>query len=140
MLSSVFRIKLPDISCSPVHKDLLRSFEVQRPFKSFQAAPWDLAKILDSLRKSPFVPLSFASFRDITKKVLFLVAIATAKRVGELQALSRRVAFRGKDLVVSYSLWFMAKTESVRNPIPRFFLIKFWRILPLISGFASLPC
>ena len=47
-----------------------------------------------------------------------------AKNVGELQALSRHVAFRGSDLSLSYLPEFVAKTESVRNPLPRSFLVK----------------
>ena len=56
-------------------------------------------------------------------KVLFLL-FAMAKRVGELQALSRRVTFRGPDLSLLYILEFVAKTESVHNPLPLSFLIK----------------
>ena len=49
--------------------------------------------------------------------------MATAKRVGELQALSRRVAFWGSDLSLSYLRKFVAKTESVRNPFSQSFLV-----------------
>ena len=34
MLSSVFRLKLPEISLSPVIKDLIRSFRVETPVRS----------------------------------------------------------------------------------------------------------
>ena len=60
----------------------------------------------------------------MTTKTLFLLSSATAKRVGELQALSRRVAFQGSDLSLSYLPEFVAKTESERNPPPRSFLVK----------------
>ena len=56
--------------------------------------------------------------------MLFLLALATAKRVGELQALSRAVAYCGKDLSLSYLPEFVAKTESERNPLPRSFLVR----------------
>ena len=49
---------------------------------------WDLSKVLQYLVTSAFEPLSQASFRALTLKTLFLLALATAKRVGELQALS----------------------------------------------------
>ena len=49
----------------------------------------------------------------------FLLSLATAKRVGELQALSCRVTFRGLDFPE-----FVAKTESVSNPLLRSFLVK----------------
>ena len=50
--------------------------------------------------------------------------MATAKRVGELQAFSRSVAFSGKDLSLSYLPEFVAKTESERNPLPCSFLVQ----------------
>ena len=124
MLSSVFRIKLPEISFSPVLKDLLRSFEIQRPVKSIQAPSWDLIKVLDSLRKPPFEPLISASFRDLTRKVLFLTSLATAKRVSELQALSAKVASNKEGYILTYLPEFVAKTESDSNPLPRFFPLK----------------
>ena len=40
---------------------------------------WDLIKVLDFLRFSVFEPLANASLRDLTRKTLFLVALATAK-------------------------------------------------------------
>ena len=58
-------------------------------------------------------------------KVAFLLALATAKRVGELQALSSWVAFLGPDLSVSYLPELVVKTESERNPLPRSFLVHF---------------
>lgn len=57
--------------------------------------------------------------RDLTKKTLFLVALATANRVGELQPLSYTVARQGKDLFLAYLPEFMAKTETDINPVSR---------------------
>ena len=53
-----------------------------------------------------------------------MLSLATAKRVSELQALSRSVAFCGKDLLLSYLPEFVAKTESERNLLPRSFLVR----------------
>ena len=47
---------------------------------------------------------------------MFLVAMATAARVGELQALSLSVSHRRDDLVLHYDPFFLAYTESVSNP------------------------
>ena len=57
-------------------------------------------------------------------QVLFLLSLATSKRVSELQALSRSVAFSGKDLCLSYLPEFVAKTELERNPLPRSFIVR----------------
>ena len=69
-----------------------------------------------------YEPLSSKPLRVVTTKTLFLLALATAKRVGELQALSKKVAFRGDDATVSYLPFFVAKMESASNPLPRSFL------------------
>ena len=119
MLSAVFKFPLPEISTSPILKDLIRSFEISAPRPLFSPPPWDLDKVLQYLSGPPFEPLARASFLDKTKKALFLLAMATAKRVSELQALSFSVSFQGEDLVSYYDPFFRAKTESAANPLPR---------------------
>ena len=69
-------------------------------------------------------PLSRAPLRALTQKVLFLLALAMAKRVGELQALSPVVTFVGGDACLSYIPQFVAKSESLTRSIPRSFLVK----------------
>ena len=71
-----------------------------------------------------FEPLAEASFRNKTRKALFLLAMATAKRIGELQALSFSVSHRGDDLVLHYDPFFLAKTESVSKPLPRSVIVQ----------------
>ena len=63
------------------------------------------------------------SLRTLTKKTLFLVSLATAKRVSEIQALSKTVAAIGNDLVMSFQPHFIAKTERVDAPVPRIFCV-----------------
>ena len=131
MLVAVFKFPLPEISSSPVLKDLIRSFEISAPRPIFPPPPWDLDKVLEFLSGPPFEPLARASFLDKTKKALFLLAMATAKRVSELQALSFSVSFQGEDLVLYYDPFFSAKTESVINPLPRSVVV------PSLSDFAG---
>ena len=118
MLSAVFKFPLPEISTSPILKDLIRSFEISSSRPLFSPPPWDLDKVFEYLSGPPFEPLAKASFLDKTKKALFLLAMATAKRVSELQALSFSVSFQGEDLVLYYDPFFCAKTESAANPLP----------------------
>ena len=66
----------------------MSSFEVERPRVPHIALSWDLDVVLRHLMSSEYEPLEHLSLRALTKKTLFLVALATAKRVGELQALS----------------------------------------------------
>ena len=53
------------------------------------------------------------------QKVLFLIAFATAKRVGELQVLSSVVTFVHGDACLSYVPDFVAKSKSLSRTIPR---------------------
>ena len=69
------------------------------------------------------LPVSRAPLRPLTQKVLFLLALATAKRIGELQALSSVVTFGG-DACLSYVPQFVAKSESLTRSIPCSFLVK----------------
>ena len=124
MLSAVIRFKLPEISPSPVLQDLLRSFQVEAPSRSIQPPAWDLNKVLVYLRSSTFEPLQSVSLRALSKKVLFLLSLATAKRVSELQALCSIVSFSSEGAAVSYVPEFLAKTESALRPLPRSFLVK----------------
>ena len=50
--------------------------------------------------------------------------MATTKRIGELQALSFSVSRRGDDLVLHYDPFFLAKTGSVSNPLPRSVIVQ----------------
>ena len=80
--------------------------------------------MLQYLISPVFEPLSQVPFRALTLKTLFLLALATAKRVGELQALSFIVTFVGGDACLSYIPQFVAKSESLTRFIPRSFLVK----------------
>ena len=124
MLSAIFKFHLPEISSSSILKDLLRSFMLERPRVPNHAPPWDLSLVLSFLRSDSFEPLSQVSLRQLTKKVLFLLSLATARRVGELQAVHRVVSFSGEDAHLSYVPEFRAKTESEANPLPRSFVVK----------------
>ena len=124
MLSAVFKSILPEISTSPTLHDLLRSFQVEAPVREVRPPSWDLPTVLNFLRSSPFEPLSSASLRDLTRKTLFLIALATAKRVGELQALSRLVSFSSSAAGLSYVPEFVAKTETATRPLPRSFEVQ----------------
>ena len=124
MLSGVFRFVLPELSSHSVLRYLLRSFRLERPLPSWHIPPWDLSKVLAFLRGPPFEPLPSCSLRDLTHKFLFLVSLATARLVGELQAVSAVVSFSGEDVYLSYLPEFRAKSESASRPLPRSFSVR----------------
>ena len=123
-LSAVFCFHLPSLSSDPVIRNLLRSFRLSSAERVMRPPAWDLSKVLTYLVSPAFEPLSRASFRALTMKTLFLLALATAKRVGELQALSSVVTFVAGDACLSYIPQFVAKSESLTRSIPRSFLVK----------------
>ena len=119
VLSAVFRFHLPSLSSDPVIRDLLRSFRLSSAERVLRPPAWDLSKVLTYLVSPAFEPLSQA----LTMKTLFFLALATAKRVGELQALSSIVTFVAGDACFSYIPQFVAKSESLTRSIPRSFLV-----------------
>ncbi len=50
--------------------------------------PWDLPTILRALKGPPFEPLQSTSLRAFSLKTALLLALASVKQVGDLQALS----------------------------------------------------
>ena len=118
-----FRFQLPSLSSHPVLRDLLHSFCLESAERQLRLPAWDLSLVLRFLNTSPFEPLSEAPLRALTQ-VLFLLALATAKCVGELQALSSVVTFVHGDACLSYVPQFVAKPESLTRSIPRSFLVK----------------
>ena len=80
--------------------------------------------MLSFLRGAPFEPISSCCLWDLTRKVLFLVALATARRVGEFQALSAVVSSSGGDHFLSYLPEFRAKAESEACTLPRSFCVR----------------
>ena len=124
VLSAVFRFHFPSLSSDPVIRDLLRSYRLSSAERVLRPPAWDLSKMLTYLVSPAFELLSQASFRALTLKTLFLLALATAKRVGELQALASVVTFVAGDACLSYIPQFVAKSESLTHSIPRSFLVK----------------
>ncbi|XP_072010847.1 uncharacterized protein [Engystomops pustulosus] len=51
---------------------------------------WDLSLVLDALSRPPFEPLKDASIKNLTLKTSLLIAVTSARRLGELQAISIR--------------------------------------------------
>ena len=53
-----------------------------------------------------------------------MVALATTKRVEDSQAISCSTSFQNEDVILSYLPEFVAKTEALKDPIPRSFVLK----------------
>ncbi len=62
------------------------------PLRPHTIPPWDLPTVLRALKGPPFEPLQSSSLRVLSLKTALLLALASVKRVGDLQALSIKPA------------------------------------------------
>ena len=66
---------------------MIMSVELQRPRLTSVLPQWDLGIVLEALSKPPYEPLKEASLKLLTLKTVLLLAMASAERRSELQAL-----------------------------------------------------
>ena len=119
----MFRFPLPSLSSDPVIRDLLRSFRLSSAERVLRPPAWDLSMVWTYFVSPALEPLSQASFRALTLTTLFLLPLATAKRVGGLQALSSIVTFVAGVACLSSIPQFVTESESLTRSIPRSFLV-----------------
>ena len=67
---------------------LIRSFSKSVRPEELRPPAWDVTLVLQSLTGAPYEPLRTSDERFLAQKTLFLLALATAKRIGELHTLS----------------------------------------------------
>ncbi|KAK6169827.1 hypothetical protein SNE40_020807 [Patella caerulea] len=77
-----------DISTHVALTDLFQFYNRERPVVRSLTPQWSLALVLDSLTKAPYEPLRSASLKFVTLKTVFLLALASARRVSEIHAFS----------------------------------------------------
>ncbi|KAK0155322.1 hypothetical protein N1851_002331 [Merluccius polli] len=76
------------VGCHRLVSLFLRGALRLRPPRTLRAPAWDLPLVLEAMSLPPFEPLTQVGLKWLSMKVAFLLAITSAKRVGELQALS----------------------------------------------------
>ena len=92
---------------------LFKNFEQEIPRINNLTPKWDLNLVLNSLIQAPYEPLKLANLHNLTLKTVFLLALATTKRVSELHALSHVVnhSSHWKSVTLTFSPDFVAKTQ-----------------------------
>ena len=114
----VFLARGIDISHDRDLNMLVRNFAIERPVQHREAPRWDLMVVLRLLMKPPFEPMNTASLADMTRKLAFLLTLASAKRNSEVWAFSADVRF-GQDYnaaTLSFLPNFLAKTMDPIRP------------------------
>ncbi|XP_061488048.1 uncharacterized protein LOC133387397 [Rhineura floridana] len=103
-LSSILSVSSPGapISSHPFIKPFLRGVALRSPAVVHRFPSWSLPKVLQALQRPPFEPIRTVPLRMLSFKVLFLIAVTSARRVSELGALSsaRHLCVFHKDSVV----------------------------------------
>ena len=97
--------------------DMIASMELQRPRATPVLPQWDLGVVLEALNKPPYEPLREASFKHLTLKTVFLLAMALAGRRSELHALrfdQNYIQFKpkGAGVTLYFSPEFMRKNQK----------------------------
>ena len=97
--------------------DMIISIDLQRPRITPVFPQWDLGIVLEALSKPPYEPLREASFKHLTLKTVFLLAMASAGRRSELQALRFDQNYiqlkpKGAGVTLYFSPEFMRKNQK----------------------------
>ena len=124
VLHSVLRHNDININHNQDISDVIRSFIIERPVARRDSVAWNMDIVLRYLCSRKFEPLGLVPIRELTKKTLFLVTMALAKRVSEMQAISCDVGFNQEGAVVSLLLNFRAKNDNKVRRLNRNFLVK----------------
>ena len=121
-LNSVLALKGWNLATSREITTLLRSFSRSVNPVELRPPAWDVSLVLQSLTGAPYEPLQMCDERFLAQKTLFLLALASAKRIGELHALSYRVSHTRDWGEVSFAFvtGFVAKTQDPSSLAPRF--------------------
>jgi hypothetical protein len=107
---------------------LLKSFRKVSLPRRVVVPEWDLSVVLEKLRQSPFEPLCWGDKQSkmyVTLKTVFLLALASTKRRGELQAISRDprdVIVSAKGIHLRTVPGFLPKSSVVNHDPKPFFI------------------
>ena len=100
----------------------MKSFSKEVRPSELRPPAWDVALVLRSLKGPPYEPLGTVEECFLAQKTLFLLALASAKRIGELQGISYRVSHtRGwGQISCAFVPEFVAKTQDPSVPDSRY--------------------
>ncbi|KAK0146328.1 hypothetical protein N1851_014351 [Merluccius polli] len=76
----------------PLVSSFMKGVRRKRPVSRPLVPLWDLSGVLEALTQHPFEPLEGVGLKFLSLKTALLLAVTTAKRVSDLQALSTRPA------------------------------------------------
>ncbi|PIK40160.1 hypothetical protein BSL78_22988 [Apostichopus japonicus] len=104
------------LSNNPYIAQLIKGMANRRPQIRRLAPSWGLSAVLHALAGPPYEPMANASLAALTKKTLFLVAVASARRRSCLHALSTKqnhIRFEGHGVRMVPDPSFIAKNQTL---------------------------
>lgn len=112
-LAAVLRPSGVDLSTSLEISSLFKALSREVPQTRSSTPKWDLALVLDHLNSAIYEPLETVSLQALTRKTVFLLALASAKRVSEIHGLMASVSHPEdwSSISLSFAPDFLAKTE-----------------------------
>ena len=128
-LNSVLALKGRDLASSREIMMLLRSLLRSVDPVELRPPAWDVSLVLQKLTGAPYEPLRTCEERFLAQKTLFLLALASAKRIGELHALSYSVSLPGTGVRCPFLL-FRASWQRLRIPLPLLLGLRAFLYLP----------
>lgn len=130
------RLKLAsgvDLASNRQLATLVRSFFVERPVRARSVVHWDIALVLDYLKCGKLADTDSLLPRAITLKCVFLLALASGKRRGELHALENKILMVNgswDQIILKPYAGFLSKTHTATRGVGTFKEI----VIPSISG------
>ena len=101
---------------NPISELFMRgAFRFNPPVKAKEMHSWSLNSVLRFLRTPAFEPLEDISFKRLTQKTLFLILLASGRRISEVTHLSRKCRRIPSSSRLSL-LWLDDFTPKVHNP------------------------
>ncbi|XP_044137194.1 uncharacterized protein LOC122928435 isoform X1 [Bufo gargarizans] len=106
-----------------------RAVDRVAPVRGPRFPPWDLNLVLKALTSPPFEPMVESSIRNLTLKLVMLIALTSARRVSELQAVSINPPFmsiREDRVILRPDPKFIPKVPSRTNRVQEIVLPVFF--------------
>ena len=88
-------------------------FQIKPPPRTSRFPLWSLSDVLYFLRRGPCEPLEEAPWQLLTMKVLFLILLASGRRISEVSNISRSYVIRGDTILLKWLPDFRAKATRV---------------------------
>ena len=113
----------------PIVKNWLQGISRLRPTTKVLCPSWDLALVLNALMEAPYEPAQSATLTAWTHKTVFLIAVTSAARVSEIQALDCRPhlsIIRRNTAILRTDPMFIPKVNSQGNRDREIFLEGFF--------------